>query len=188
MKFQRLSCPNCNASLSMELTKESEYIYCPYCGQQFHVDNEKKESTYTKNININKKIHHIKTDEAKIEKIKADAKEEKFILIILMGLLILCCGGLGLSSFMEDSNAKKEEQAGKVNVGSHYDYEERNYEVVLAEFQAKGFMDIDTIDLDDAGLFKNKADTVESVSVNGNSKFTWRNCFYTTDKVIISYH
>lgn len=42
MKLQRLSCPNCNASLNMELTKESDYIFCPYCGQQFHIDNEKE--------------------------------------------------------------------------------------------------------------------------------------------------
>lgn len=101
---------------------------------------------------------------------------------------ILWFGWLGLFSLKENLDAKKEEQAGKINIGSYYDYEEKNYEFVIAEFQALGFEDIDTIDLDNAGLFKNKADTEESVSVNGNSKFTWRDYFFTTDKVIITYH
>lgn len=190
MKLQRLSCPNCNASLNMELTKESDYIFCPYCGQQFHIDNEKREYTFNKNININKNINHIKRkiDETEIEKARASAKETKYTLIFIAAMFILMIGCFTVPSLKQEYDAKKEEQAGKVKIGSHYDYEEKNYEFVVAEFQALGFEDIETIDLDDAGIFKNKADTVECVSVNGNSKFTWQDYFFITDKVIITYH
>lgn len=190
MKLQRLSCPNCNASLNMELTKESDYIFCPYCGQQFHIDNEKREYTFNKNININKNINYTKRkiNETEIEKAKASAKETKYTLIFIAAMFILMIGCFTVPSLKETLDAKKEEQAGKINIGSHYDYEEKNYEFVIAEFQAIGFEDIEAIDLDDAGIFKNKADTVESVSVNGNSKFTWQDYFFITDKVIITYH
>ncbi len=94
MKLQRLSCPNCNASLNMELTKESDYIFCPYCGQQFHIDNEKREYTFNKNININKNINHIKRkiDETEIEKARASAKETKYTLIFIAAMFILMIG------------------------------------------------------------------------------------------------
>lgn len=190
MKLQKLNCPNCDALLNMELTKESDYIFCPYCGQQFHIDNEKKEYTFNKNININKNINHTKRtiNETEVEKAKASAKETKYTVILIAFMFVLMIGYFTIPGLIEELNAKKEEQAGKINIGSHYDYEEKNYEFVVAEFQALGFEDIDTIDLDDAGFFKNKADTVESVSVNGNSKFTWQDYFYVTDKVIITYH
>lgn len=54
MKLQRLNCPKCNGFLNMEITKKSDYIFCPYCGQQFFIDKEKQEYTFNKNININK--------------------------------------------------------------------------------------------------------------------------------------
>lgn len=170
--------------------KESDYIFCPYCGQQFHIDNERREYTFNKNININKNINHTKRkiDEAEIEKAKASAKETKYILIFIAAMFILMIGCFTVPNLKETSDAKKEEQAGKINIGSHYDYEEKNYEFVIAEFQALGFEDIEIIDLDDAGIFKNKAGTVESVSVSGNSKFTWQDYFFITDKVIITYH
>lgn len=194
MKLQKLSCPNCNGLLNMELVKESDYIFCPYCGEHFYIKNDKKEHTLNKNISLNKNIYHVKRkiDDTEIEKAKASAKEIKYILFFVMIMLILMFGPSEINSFKEKidakKEAKKEEQAGKINIGSHYDYEEENYEFVVAEMQALGFKDIELIDLDDAGFFKNNANTVKSISVNGNSKFTNQNYFYITDKVIITYH
>lgn len=192
MKLQKLNCPNCNGLLNIELTQKSDYIFCPYCGQQFHIDSEKREYTFNKNININKTINHIKRNETEIEKAKASVKETKFelifgafMIVFLFGCMIAC---FTVPALLEKISAEKEKQAGKINIGSHYDYEEKDYEFVVAEFQALGFEDIEIIDLDDAGLFKNKADTVESVSVKGNSKFTWQDYFFITDKVIITHH
>ena len=51
-----------------------------------------------------------------------------------------------------------------------------------------GFENIETIDLDDAGWFKNKKDTVKMVSIGGKTNFSSSDYFSKTDQVIISYH
>lgn len=196
MKLQRLSCPNCNASLNMELTKESDYIFCPYCGQQFHIDNEKREYTFNKNININKNINHIKRkiDETEIEKAKVDAKESKYFFLFGALFLILGFGSLGIMALDEKYEAWKAEkviqeaeQQGKLKIGSPSDFKGQNYESVVAQLKALGFVNIETIDLDDSGLFT-KDGSVASISINGDSDFAEEDYFFTTDKIIITYH
>ena len=79
-------------------------------------------------------------------------------------------------------------QQGKISAGNCSDYVDKNYEVVVMQFEELGFDNIVTIDLDDAGLFWNEDGTVESVSIAGNSSFESIHYFHPTDKVIISYH
>lgn len=55
MKLHKLSCPNCNGTLDLKID-DKEYIFCPYCGQKFFVEDGKKEYTITQNININKNV------------------------------------------------------------------------------------------------------------------------------------
>lgn len=86
MKLQKLNCPNCDASLNIELTQKSDYIFCPYCGQQFYIENEKREFTFNKNINYTKR----KIDQTEIEKARISAKETKFLLIFWLPHLF--CG------------------------------------------------------------------------------------------------
>ena len=75
-----------------------------------------------------------------------------------------------------------------VCIGNNSDYIGKNYKAVVSQFESMGFESIVTIDLHDQGLFRNKADTVESVSVNGDSHFGVNDRFDKKDKVIISYH
>lgn len=196
MKLQKLNCPNCDAHLNMELTKESNYIFCPYCGQQFHIDNGKREYTVNKNININKNINHTKRkiDETEIEKAKASAKEMKNASILIAFLFTLMIGCFGISVlFGELENRKAEraiqeaEQQGKLKIGAPSDFKGQNYEAVIAQLKALGFDNIETIDLDDAGLFT-KDGSVASISINGDSNFTKEDYFFTTYKIIITYH
>lgn len=57
MKLQKLSCPNCEGTLNIDI-KDQKQIFCPYCGQKFIVDDGKKEYTINKNINISKNVTH----------------------------------------------------------------------------------------------------------------------------------
>lgn len=82
MNLQKLDCPNCGALLNMELTKGSDRIFCPYCGQQFHIDNGNREYTVNRNINYTKR------DEAAIERAKASAKEMKYACFLIVFLFI----------------------------------------------------------------------------------------------------
>ena len=62
------------------------------------------------------------------------------------------------------------------------------YQAVLEQLDSAGFTNITTIDLDDAGWIINKADTVDSVSIGGDSSFISSDYFEPDAKVIISYH
>lgn len=196
MKLQKLNCPNCDAILNIELTKESEYIFCPYCGQRFHIDQEKREFTFNKNININKNISHTrrKVNETEIEKAKASAKELKYLFLVYALFLVLGFGYLGVSALNDkieewktEKAIQKAEEEGKIKVGDSEEFEGKNFEAVVKQLKALGFENIETIDLDDSGFFT-KADSIESISINGDSKFEENDYFYTTDKIIITYH
>lgn len=188
MKLQKFCCPNCNGILNMDVG-ENDYIFCLYCGQKFYVDREKNEFTYNKNININKNINYTNryVDDAEVIRAKSEAKEKKnqwiFLAAICIGLFVVI-GGINLFFVI---NEKVSESQGKVSAGFYRDYKGENYEIVVKQFEALGFEDIETIDLDDAGLFDRK-DTIESISIDGNSTFDSSDYFDTDAKVIISYH
>ena len=189
MKLQKLNCPNCDALLNMELTKESDYIFCPYCGQQFHIDNEKREYTVNKNINknvnINKTIEHIKRNIDESEEARSSAKETKYMVLLIAFMFIILSGMVvmdKIGDWKAEQAIHEAEQQGKIKIGSSRDFKGQNYEAVVAQLQALGFENIETIDLDDAGLFT-KDGSVASVSVNGDSDFTEENYFFTIDKI-----
>ena len=194
MKLQKLICPNCNASLNMELIDDRDTIFCPYCGQQFYVDREKREYTINKNIhknvNINKTIQHIKGNIDKAEEAKSSAKETKYMTILIAFMFLCMFGMLGMDKIEEWSirqEAKKSEQQGKIKIGSQKDFKGKNYEAIVSQLQALGFENIEAIDLDDSGFFT-KDGSIDSISVNGNPDFSEDDYFFTTDKIVITYH
>ena len=99
--------------------------------------------------------------------------------------------GMVVMNKIEDWKAEQAiheaKQQGKIKIGSPRDFKGQNYEPVIAQLQALGFENIETIDLDDAGFFT-KDNSVASISVNGDSDFTEEDYFFTTDKIIITYH
>ena len=111
---------------------------------------------------------------------KAALGLEIFALVCFIVLTILLLG--------MEYDIKQKEAIGMIGIGNQKDYVGKNYKAVVSQFESMGFENIDTIDLHDQGLFRNKADTVESVSVNGNSHFGINDRFDKKDKVVISYH
>lgn len=194
MKLHKMTCPNCDGMLEMKVSNDADYIFCPYCGQQFFVDEDKKTCTINQNININKHIkidktvHSRYTDDAEVIKAQSKDKENKRAWIALIVCAVIALGipfGM-LTKF--DIEEKQAEKAGKICAGFYKDYEGEKYEAVVAQFEAMGFKHIDTIDLEDSGIAFWKNETVQTVSVAGNSSFDSTDYFYTTDPVIITYH
>lgn len=192
MKVKNIKCPNCNGSLDLDINNR-EFIFCPYCGTQVFLDDENKEFT----ININKNINHTKriVNEAEIllqqnesAKIQQDVKEIKWSWLLLIGMLVLSLGGLYLGEYIDDKAAEVAIAEGKISAGFHGDYEGENYQAVQKQLEVLGFANIELIDLENAGLFKNKKDTVEMVSIDGRTDFQQSDYFETIAKVIISYH
>lgn len=188
MKIHKLSCPNCGAALDLNV-EEREYVFCAYCGQKFFVDNEKKEYTFNQNVNVTH-INRI-IDEAKIAKIKSEAKEQQNAWYGLIGAAIfwiILVIMINISSAKDDREKEKAIAQGKISAGYYMDYEGEDYEAVVKKFKALGFENIEVIDLKDSGiaLWKNKK--VESVSINGDSSFGNSDYFEPNAKVVISYH
>ena len=189
LKLYSLACPYCEGNLEIKLDSNKE-IFCPYCGRKFLVGDGKQ--TININIDVNKKSQHTRhyVDEAEVIRAKNEHNESKFAFLIVCTLLVFGLLIFGLIKIGEVYNHNKsihEMAEGKICAGSSYDYEEQNYEAVLEQFEIMGFENIQTVDLDDAGLFKNKRDTVDSVRINGQS-FGDNDYFYPTDQVVIKYH
>jgi hypothetical protein len=189
MKLQELRCPNCNGNINISLDKR-DTIYCPYCGQQFLLDDGNRETTTTANINKNININKTKrtVNDADIIRAKSDSHILPYSILLMVILLLFMFVPIYVS---EQKDKAEEQQAladGKIHAGSYSDYDGQKYNAVVAQLTALGFENIELIDLDDAGLLKNKADTVESVSIGGITNFVNSTYFYPTDKVIISYH
>ena len=194
MKLHKMTCPNCDGMLEMKVLDDSDCIFCPYCGQKFYVDDGKKTYTINHNININKNIridktiHNRYTDDAEVIKAKSKDNENKRAWIALIVCAVLCLGIPFAMLTKFDIEEKQAEKAGKICAGFYRDYEGEKYEAVVAQFEAMGFENIETIDLGDSGIAFWKNETVQSVSVAGDSSFDSTDYFYTTDPVIITYH
>ena len=194
MKLHKLTCPNCDGVLNMEISGNTEKVFCPYCGQQFYIDHEKKEFTFNKNvnknINIKKQIEYTNRtiDDADVIRAKAEAHDKKYGMLnafVPLFLVMLICFGMLAGLEIKKRSA---ERNGLISVGSSDDYVGEKYEAVVEQFEALGFTNITTVDLDDAGLAFWKADTVKSVSIGGDTSISSDEYFDKTEPVIISYH
>lgn len=188
MKLHKLTCSNCNGILDMEIAEDTTSFFCPYCGQKFYLDDEKKEYSINKNINFNKNIHKRYTDDAEVIKAKNKDKENKRSWIALIVCAIIAIGipfGMLAKFNIEEIVAKSE---GKINAGFYRDLLDKDYKTVEAHFEAAGFTDIELIDLNDAGIAFWNDGQVEIISVGGDTDFDSTDWFYPNTKVIISYH
>lgn len=184
MKLHKLTCPNCNGTMDVEIAAGTSSVFCPYCGQKFLLDDEKKEYTINKNININKTNHIRYTDDADTIRAKNEANEDKRnakLILIPFIIAALLLGGLFL-------NKSINQMQGKINAGYYRDLVGKDYKSVEAHFKAAGFTNIELVDLNDAGITFWKDEKVDTISVGGKTDFDSINWFFPDTKVIISYH
>ena len=189
MKLQKINCPNCSGTLDMKINPKSEFIFCPYCGQQIHIDNGKIEYTITKNININKNINHTKRtiDDADVIRAKNEGMDNKIVVFIMLFFFIVGFGGLFLGWGLEEIETKKAIEAGKICAGSDEDYIDSDYEAAVEQLKALGFTNITTVDSDSAGLAFWNSNKVESVSINGETNFSSVDYFEPDSAVVVKY-
>lgn len=193
MKIHNLTCPSCGGTLDINIDK-CKQIFCPYCGQRFLVDDEKTYVEINKNININKTERKI--DEAeiiraqnieKLAKIRAEAKFTKtafrFLWFIMSMLFVLVM--ISVIKDVYDKSGRKEPYI--KTSSSSFSYQWDNYIEVVDSFENAGFLNITTVDLDDASLFK-KENTVSKVTIDGKESFSEGDEFPESAEVVIYYH
>ena len=193
MKMTSISCPSCGAGIKIDI-KGRDTIFCPYCGAQILFDDD---ITITHNININTRY----TEDSEVEKERRldrqnerEHQEFKWAIWLLVGMITVLVALIGLLVLMDYKNDiadKKAIEEGKIQIGiSSYDIEEKKlkYQGVVSQLEAAGFSNITVVDLDDAGLFTKKADTIDSISVGGDTSFSSDHYYDPEVKIIISYH
>lgn len=183
MRVQVISCPNCGADL--DLTKRISF--CPYCGSSIHIDDEVQRVEKTININKNTYSKHerIERDEARIKeaevKLKIKEQEAKSDSRLLLGigiffvLMILFAGIMGLLENRSHANDINIQTAAK-------QYQGLDYKTVIIELEGLGFENIETMPVP-SKLFK-KENTIERISINGDSEFE-KNTYFPKDAVVI---
>lgn len=191
MRIKSMKCPSCGAKLKIQ--PGSDYCECGSCGSEFYLDNGKIEHIYTKNVNINKRTSHTEryVNDAEVIKARAEYADNKGFTIWMTFLFVLLFVLIGFGIYSAKQDSKKEELAkssGMVCAGLADDYIDKDYETVVATFEAAGFTNIETIDLEDSGLRFWKNEKVESVSVGGDLRFGRNDYFPPDTKVVISYH
>lgn len=189
VKLSSLKCPSCGAGIDMDI-KGHDSVFCPFCRSQIIIDDG--DITITKNININKKYTNDAAVEKERRKDRQNEREHKEYKWTMIGLALFIVADFAFLHFLgvkEEWDEKKNREAGMIQAGqSSSDLEGKNYSAVVEQLKAAGFSDIKTIDLDDNGWFTNKEDTVESVSIDGDTSFSSSDFFDPEAKIIITYH
>ena len=187
MKTKILKCPSCGASVDVDV-QGRDSVFCSYCGQQIQLDDEKREFTYNKNVNVTKTIHKRYTNDADVIRAKNEASKDsrdfKQVLIIwgiffLVAALVL--GGLFLNKTINQAQ-------GKISAGYYKDLIGEDYKTVEAHFKAAGFTNIELINLGDSGIAFWNDGKVTTISVGGDTDFESTDWFAPDTKVVISYH
>lgn len=190
MKLEKLTCPNCNGMLNLEV-ENKKYIFCPYCGQQFLMEDGKQE--ITRNINIKKDVNVTKRtiNDAEVIRAKTADREKKYSWVGWVGLVLIYAALMGYLFWWggsDEREAKKAAEDGRISAGSDEDYVGENYEAVVDQLETLGFTNVKAIDLDDAGITFWKADKVESVSIGGDTSFYSGDYFEPDVTIIVKYH
>lgn len=193
MKGYTLKCSSCNANIEFDEGMKS--CYCKYCGCKNFIDDETKRIEIIENINYHK-THideaRIKENETKehlrLKELEYKDKEDKrnnIMLLLIIGVMMLLtvfCFIMGIST-----NKPKD---GEIQISVDVeDYHGEDYELVLKQLESAGFTNIECVPLGDLiNGWITKENSVESVSIAGDSKFDEGDIFSKNAKVIITYH
>jgi len=103
MRIIKLQCDSCNGALELPVDDKVNYVHCPYCGHKYYLDDEKRETTINKNININKNVTHTEHYINEAEVIRAKSKDKNWKRDLLVGVaiplaaILLFCGIFGIA-------------------------------------------------------------------------------------------
>lgn len=79
------NCPKCGGPLK---SMSEDIKFCPYCGVELEKVIPEKKLTININKKVNKEVRTITRDEAEIEKVKANASEMKWLVIMEIVLVL----------------------------------------------------------------------------------------------------
>lgn len=194
MRIKPIKCPSCGAPL--DIKRGADTCECLSCGCMFAIDNGKLEYTYNKNIYIRNDTSYTERyiEDAEVIRARTEEKEKKRDWIFLVSFFLvmsliatLCFVWAHILGKNEEKKIEDAKNSGMICAGYYEDYLEKDYKGVVAQFEAAGFTNIQTIDLHDAGIRFWDNGEVVSVSVDGDTQFSRSDYFSPDTKVVISH-
>ena len=194
MRIKPIKCPSCGAPL--DIKRGADTCECLSCGYMFAIDNGKLEYTYNKNIYIRNDTSYTERyiEDAEVIRARTEEKEKKRDWIFLVSFFLvmsliatLCFVWAHILGKNEEKKIEDAKNSGMICAGYYEDYLEKDYKGVVAQFEAAGFTNIQTIDLHDAGIRFWDNGEVVSVSVDGDTQFSRSDYFSPDTKVVISH-
>lgn len=190
MKIRKTKCDSCGGVIDFHVANGCSKIFCPYCGQQYQIDVDRRVVLISKDIHItNRKIDEADIIRAKSESYKARSKWKVFALILALPIISFCAlfvyDVTGMDEYIKEQSA---EQQGKIHAGWSATFSGMHYQAVEQYFRELGFENITTIDLNDANGKDRKEGIIDTISINGDAYFSDDDYFKLSDKIIIMYH
>lgn len=193
MSYQDLKCPNCDAKL--QSVNGFDHYKCPYCQSEILIDLDdgvlkariaKTDYDYkvwkARHDSWEKEQDFQRSERAKDNAFKRAMRGDiKDILILFAPLLLIIIVFAGLS--VSESVVESKRISVPYSVRELDDLSVGEVKEIL---KSAGFIDISIIGTEKK-LF-NKANSIKSISINGNTKFKAGDRFNKSDKVIITYY
>ncbi|MEY8420022.1 hypothetical protein AALA83_12200 [Oscillospiraceae bacterium 44-5] len=196
MKLIKLTCNNCNAPLEVDI--DNLQAYCPYCGQKLLFDLEQMERVLaekeqTKRAKERTKRAQEATKRVQIEYEYEDKKhrrEKAADRNFGIGLALFWCLLMGFLFFMDYNEKQEHQNNNEVQVSvSSKDLKEETVENAKEILKNCGFQYVNTTNKGDLVFgFFSKEGEIDSISINGNKKFSKGDWFPSDSVVVITYH
>ena len=196
MKLIKLTCKNCNAPLEVDI--DNLQAYCPYCNQKllFDLDQMERvlaEKEQTKRARERTKRAEEVTKRVQIEneyKDRKDRRDNAVFRNVMIGLLLFLILDIGFLFFWEQKEKREHRVNNEVQVSvSSQDLKEETVENAKEILKNCGFQYVSTTNKGDLvfGLFSKEGE-IESITINGNKKFSKGDWFPADAVVVITYH
>ena len=191
MKIVKMECPSCGGKINDQIQEGMKY-----CGQKMFIDDGVKRSEHRTVKEDLTELRRIESEkEIELKRLEMQEKDDPRTNRMLKGWLISCLvliiGGISaiyIDDAVRNHHIAQMEQQGMISAGSHQDFEGKNKDAVVAQLRDLGFTNIKTYDLDDAGWFWNKEDTIDTITIDGESGFSESDYFVKDAKITIAYH
>lgn len=196
MKIVKLECPSCGGNITDSIPEGMKYMFCKYCGQKMFIDDGVKRSEHREIKEDITELRRIESEkEIELKRLEMLEKDDKRSTRLFAGILITCLtlivgsiAALYIDDAVKDHHIAQMEQQGMISAGSYQDYEGKDVTAVVAQLRDRGFTDINSYDLNDAGWWWDKADTVASITIDGKSTFYSSDYFNPDVPVRITFH
>ena len=196
MKLIKLKCNNCNAPLEVDI--DNLIAYCPYCRQKLLFDLDQMERVLAEKEQTKRAREKTKRSEEVTKRVqikheyenKKGRRDDIIIILCILTSLIGCILLFALWFYSDYCEKQEHQEKNEIQVlVSSKDLKNESVENAKDILKNCGFQYVSTTNKEDLvfGIFSKEGE-IESITINGNKKFSKGDWFPTDAVVVITYH